>query len=189
MQLVPTASQTVGPFFHLGFAWLFQPEFAPPGLAGERVSVTGRVLDGDGQPVPDATLEIWQADPEGRYPPPEGRRGGQVHPRFRGFGRVPTDAAGVFRFATVKPGRVPGPAGRTQAPHFDVSVFMRGLNRHLVTRMYFPDDPANAQDPILALVDPTRRPTLIAHSSRGAPALLEWDVVLQGDGETVFFDL
>lgn len=180
-------SQTVGPYFHIGLSWRFQPQIAPPGVAGERVEVIGRVLDGDGRGVPDALIEIWQADAEGRYPHPEDPRGHEVDPRFRGFGRVPTDAEGAFRFSTVRPGRVPGPEGRLQAPHLLVSVFMRGLLRHLVTRMYFPDDAANPEDPVLSRVEPGRRGTLVARRDavRGS---LAWDVVLQGDGETVFFD-
>ena len=179
MQQVPTPSQTVGPFFHLGFAWLFQPEIAPPGTANERVGVSGRVLDGEGQPVPDAAIEIWQSD----------ARSGRMDRRFRGLGRVPTDAAGAFHFATVKPASMPGPGGRPQAPHLVVVVFMRGLLKHLITRMYFPDEPANAQDPILSLVDPARRRTLVARGRGGEPMLLEWNIVLQGPDETVFFDL
>ena len=189
MQRIPTPSQTVGPFFHLGFAWLFQPEIASSGAVGPRASVTGHVLDGDGHPVPDAAIEIWQADGKGRYPSQDGRPSARTDSRFRGFGRVPTDAAGAFRFATVKPGPLPGPGGRTQAPHLVMVVFMRGLLKHLVTRMYFPDEPANASDPILSLVDPARRRTLVARGGGGQPALLEWNVVLQGPDETVFFDL
>ncbi len=180
-------SQTVGPFFHIGLAWKFDLEIAPPDLAGERVEIAGRVLDGDGRPVPDAMLEIWQADPEGRYPHPEDPRSGDVEPRFRGFGRVATDASGAFRVATVKPGRAPGPGGRLQAPHLVCLVFMRGLLRHLVTRVYFPDEPANREDPVLALVEPDRRATLVARPGE-APGKLAWDVVLQGANETVFFD-
>lgn len=183
----PSPSQTVGPFFHIGLAWKFDAEIAPAGVAGERVEIEGRVLDGDGRPVPDAMLELWQADAEGRYPHPEDPRGGDVDPRFRGFGRVATDANGAFRIATVKPGRVPGPGGRLQAPHLVCVVFMRGLLRHLVTRVYFPGDAANREDPVLALVEPGRRATLVARPG-AAPGRLAWDVVLQGAGETVFFD-
>src|SRR5512138_1607451 len=104
----PSPSQTVGPFFHIGLAWKFDAEIAPAGVAGERVEIEGRVLDADGRPVPDAMLELWQADAEGRYPHPEDPRGGEVDPRFRGFGRAATDAQGAFRVSTVKPGRVPG---------------------------------------------------------------------------------
>ncbi len=110
----------------------------------------------------------------------------EVDPRFRGFGRVPTDAEGAFRVATVKPGRVPGPGGRLQAPHLVCAVFMRGLLKHLLTRVYFPDEAANADDPVLALVEPARRGTLVARRGPVAGAFA-WDVVLQGEGETVFF--
>jgi protocatechuate 3,4-dioxygenase alpha subunit len=180
-------SQTVGPYFHIGLAWRFHGEIAPPGVAGERIEITGSVLDGDGRPVPDAMLETWQADAEGRYPHPEDPRSGEVDPRFRGFGRWPTDAAGAFRIATVKPGRVRGPDGRPQAPHLVCFVFMRGLLRHLVTRLYFPDDAANREDPVLSLVEPDRRATLVARPGAAA-GTFAWDVVLQGAAETVFFD-
>jgi protocatechuate 3,4-dioxygenase alpha subunit len=153
-----------------------------PGVAGERIAVAGRVLDGDGKPVSDALLELWQADPGGRYPGPGAGPAGP----FRGFGRVATDAEGAFRFTTVVPGRVPGPGGRLQAPHVAVAVFMRGLLRHLTTRMYFPGE-AVGSDPILELVEPARRATLVARPGP-TPRLLEWNVVLQGEGETVFFD-
>jgi protocatechuate 3,4-dioxygenase, alpha subunit len=187
--LVPlaTPSQTVGPFFSIGLQRLGAAELAPPGVAGERVTVEGRVLDGDGQPVPDALLELWQANAHGRYAHSEDTQDGPLDPRFRGFGRVPTDRDGRFRFATIRPGKVPGPGGTLQAPHIAVSVFARGLLRRLVTRLYFPDDPAHASDPVLALVPPDRRSTLIARRGDG-PAALLWDVVLQGAGETVFFD-
>lgn len=181
-------NQTAGPYFKIGLAWNFRPDIAPPGVAGERVTVTGRVIDGDGQGVSDAMVEIWQADADGRYPHPEDPRSREVDPRFRGFGRVPTDPTGLFRFTTVKPGRVPGPGGRPQAPHLVVSVFMRGLLKHLVTRMYFPDDPANADDPVLSRVEPARRGTLVARRGGAAPGSLAWDVVLQGEAETVFFE-
>lgn len=187
MTPIPTGSQTVGPFFAIGFAPMYRAEIAPAGVAGERVAVTGRVVDGDGKPVPDAVVEVWQADAEGRYPHPEDPRAADVDPRFRGFGRVPTDGDGVFRFTTVKPGRVPGPGDRPQAPHLVISIFMRGLLKRLATRMYFPGDPANAMDPVLELVDPARRATLIA--ARGDDgATLRWDVALQGERETVFLD-
>ena len=177
MRLVPTASQTAGPFVHIGLTWLFRDCLALPGADGERVTVEGRVLDGDGRPVTDAVLEIWQADPRGRYADPE----------FHGFGRVPTDGTGGFRFTTVKPGRVPGPNGALQAPHLLIAVFARGLLKQLVTRMYFPDEPGNAADAVLALVPADRRPTLVARA-RGA-GVLAWDIILQGRDETVFFDV
>jgi protocatechuate 3,4-dioxygenase alpha subunit len=187
MTLNPTASQTVGPFLHIGLAWLTRDQLAPPGTAGERVTVTGRVLDGDGQPVPDALVEVWQANVHGKYAHPEDDQDKPLVPEFRGFGRVPTDDRGAFRFTTVKPGRVPGPSGSLQAPHLLVVVFMRGLLRHLVTRLYFPDEPGNAEDPVLNLVPADRRTTLIARTV--ANGVLEWDIVLQGPDETIFFDL
>jgi protocatechuate 3,4-dioxygenase alpha subunit len=178
MSLHATTSQTVGPYLHIGLTWLIIEKLAPEGLAGERVTITGRVVDGDGKPVDDAMLEIWQADAQGRY--------GQKD--FRGFGRSATDAEGRYRFETIKPGRVPGSAGKPQAPHIGVNIFMRGQLKQLVSRIYFPDDPANADDPVLALVPAERRGTLIAKRAGGNPGALEWNVLLQGSDETVFFD-
>src|SRR5262249_18409178 len=140
MSAPATASQTVGPFFRIGMEPLYATDLAP-GAAG-KVTISGRVLDGDGKPVDDAILEIWQADAQGRH------RQGDTTDGFTGFGRVPTDANGEFRFSTVKPGRVPGPRGELQAPHLVVAVFMRGLLIHLLTRLYFPDEPANAGDAV-----------------------------------------
>lgn len=186
MHLPPTASQTVGPYFATGLDTLLRTDLAPADVPGRRVTIAGRVLDGDGVPVNDALLELWQANAEGTYAHPDDGPERGVDPRFHGFGRVATDAAGAFRFATIVPGRVPGPDETLQAPHIVVCVFMRGLLKQLVTRIYFPDDTANADDPVLALVPAERRGTLIAHP---APAGgLTWDVILQGDGETVFFD-
>lgn len=181
---IATASQTVGPFFHIGLSPVTDLTFA--GLAGERIALNGRVLDGDGQPVNDALIEIWQANAQGSYAHPEDRQEKALQSGFRGFGRVPTDAQGAFRFVSIKPGRVPGPRGALQAPHLLVAIFMRGLLKHLVTRVYFPDDPANAADPVLGSVAAERRETLIARPRENGE--LEWNVVLQGDRETVFFD-
>ena len=179
MSLHATTSQTVGPYLHIGLTWLIVENLAPKGVAGEIVTIQGRVLDGDGKPVDDAAVEIWQADANGKY----GTK------QFRGFGRSATDAKGRFRFKTIKPGRVPGPAshphGKLQAPHIAVNIFMRGQLKQLVTRIYFPDEPANAGDPVLALVPGARRGTLIA---RRKGKTLEWNVNLQGRDETVFFD-
>lgn len=178
MSLQATTSQTVGPYLHIGLTWLIIEDLAPKRVAGERISIEGRVIDGDGKPVNDALVEIWQAGADGKY----GRKG------FRGFGRSATDDKGVFRFRTITPGRVAGPAGKLQAPHIAVNVFMRGLLKQLVTRIYFPGDPANAKDPVLALVPAERRGTLIAKKVAGKTGALEWNVVLQGRDETVFFD-
>jgi protocatechuate 3,4-dioxygenase alpha subunit len=178
MSRCATTSQTVGPFFSLGMAWLVRNELAPEGLGGERVAAFGRVIDGDSRGVPDAFLELWQADAQGRYGEARG---------FSGFGRVATDVDGRFSFTTIKPGPVPAPDGTPQAPHIAVSLFARGLMRRLVTRLYFPGEPRNADDFVLRRIDPARRDTLIATPGTVAGSL-EWNVVLQGDRETVFFD-
>jgi protocatechuate 3,4-dioxygenase alpha subunit len=189
MSLQATTSQTVGPFFRIGFQWLTRDNLVDEGVSGERVAIQGRVVDGDGSPVPDAILEIWQANAHGKYAHPDDTQDKPLEPAFDGFGRVPVNREGMFRFATIKPGPVPGPNGKEQAPHLLVSVFMRGLQRRLVTRIYFPDEPRSAEDFILNLVEPARRSTLIAKKTAGDVALLEWNVVLQGPEETVFFDL
>jgi protocatechuate 3,4-dioxygenase alpha subunit len=181
-----TPSQTVGPFFSCGLERLGTAALALSGVPGERVTVEGRVLDGEGQGVPDAMLELWQANAHGRYAHPEDARGLPLDPGFSGFGRVATDGDGWFRFTTIKPGAVPGPGGVVQAPHVAVSVFARGLQRRLVTRLYFPGD-AHAGDYALGLVPQARRPTLVARPGE-VPGALRWDVILQGPGETVFFD-
>ncbi len=186
-----TPSQTVGPFF----AYALTPEsYGYPGIAGPRIAspdaatapivVEGRVLDGAGAPVTDALVEIWQADPAGRY----GRVRGEG---FFGFGRCGTDREGRFRFETVKPGRVAGPGGRLMAPHLLVCLTARGLLNHLFTRIYFGDEEeANRADPILQLVPEGRRDTLIAApESAGAVPVYRLDIHLQGERETVFFDL
>jgi protocatechuate 3,4-dioxygenase alpha subunit len=176
MSLHATTSQTVGPYLHIGLTWLITENLASGRVAGERVSIEGRVVDGDGKPVNDALVEIWQADSRGRY----GTKA------FRGFGRSATDGEGRFRFRTIKPGRVAGPGGQLQAPHIGVNVFMRGQLKQLVSRIYFPGDAANAKDPVLALVPAARRGTLVAKKT--GKGTLEWNVILQGKDETVFFD-
>jgi protocatechuate 3,4-dioxygenase, alpha subunit len=186
MKLFASGSQTVGPYLHIGLTWLNTERIAKPGVEGERVVIQGRLLDGDGAGVGDGLVEIWQANAAGKYAHPDDRQKKALEKGFRGFGRIPTDAKGRFRFSTIKPGRVPGPGGRLQAPHLVVTVFMRGLLKQLMTRIYFPDDPANAQDPFLKRVPAARRGTLIAR--RKGKGVLQWDVVLQGRNETVFFD-
>ena len=173
--LGPTPSQTVGPFF--GFALLgpVGNELVARDAPGA-VRIAGLVVDGDGNPVPDAMVEIWQADAEGRYA--DASENG-----FAGFGRCGTDEGG-FSFVTVKPGRVPGANGELQAPHVVFAVFARGLLRHLVTRMYFPDEAdANASDPLLAALEDDERATLVANREGEA---LRFDIRLQGEGQTVF---
>lgn len=187
MSLQATASQTVGPYFSIGLTKLNNDNLAGPEVTGQRVTIQGRVLDGDGKPVNDAMIEIWQANAHGKYAHPEDTQDKPLEPGFKGFGRVPTDDNGAFRFTTIKPGRVPGPGGATQAPHLVVGVFMRGLLKRLVTRIYFPDEPGNADDPILKLVPAERRQTVIARKSATA-GVLEWNIIVQGKEETVFFD-
>jgi len=186
MSLRASTSQTIGPFLRIGLEWMQVEDMAPKGVAGERVSIRGRVIDGNGKPVNDAAVEIWQANSHGRYAHPEDKQDKPLEKTFRGYGRSLTDDDGAFRFNTIKPGRVPGPDGKLQASHLTVTIFMRGLLKHLQTRLYFPDDPANAEDPILALVPAERRSTMIAR--RSADDTLEWNAVLQGKNETVFFD-
>ena len=189
-----TPSQTVGPFLHLGLApagYNFRPVFgsslADPGLAGTHIKIEGCVWDGEGNVVPDALVEIWQADAEGRYAHPADGRALSSN-SFRGFGRAATDAAGRYGFATIKPGTVPGPNGTTQAPHLNLGLFARGLLKRLITRVYFAGEASNAGDPILALVPADRRHTLLAEPDAARPDLFRFDIRLQGRDETVFFD-
>ena len=188
-----TPSQTVGPFFHYMLAphdyetrAIFSNDLTENGAAGARIVIEGRVLDGDGLAVPDAMLEIWQADSEGRYAHPDDRRAPASN-AFRGFGRCDTDKDGRFRFVTIRPGRAPGVNGAAQAPHIAVNVFARGMLKQLVTRIYFEGDASNGGDAILALVDQDRRETLIAKRDANDPALYHFNVRLQGENETVFF--
>jgi protocatechuate 3,4-dioxygenase alpha subunit len=187
MSLVVTASQTVGPYLRIGFLPLLVDELAPAGTPGERITVRGKMTDGDGRMISDGVLEIWQADAQGRYVHPEDGGGGVARSAFRGFGRILADRDGVFRFTTVKPGPVAGPGGQRQAPHLVVTIFMRGMLTHLFTRMYFPGEPLNATDPVLQRVPADRRGTLTA--SAAGKAAFEWNIVSQGSNETVFFDL
>jgi len=189
-----TPSQTVGPYLHLGLApadYNFRPLFgstlAEPGLPGTHIRIEGCLRDGEGSVLPDALVEIWQADAEGRYAHPADGRALRSN-SFRGFGRAATDAAGGFAFATVKPGAVPGPGGKLQAPHINVGIFARGLLKRLITRIYFAGEPGNASDPILALVPAERRHTLMAEPDAARPGLFRFDIRLQGKDETVFFD-
>ena len=183
-----TPSQTVGPFFHDALPWEHGEVVAGPDVPGDRIAIEGRVFDGAGAPVPDALIEIWQANAAGRYAHPEDVQEKPLTPGFRGAGRTPTAKDGSFRFVSVKPGRVPGRGNSLQAPHIMVSVFMRGLVKHVASRVYFPDETtANAADGVLALVPAERRGTLIATAQGNGT--LRWDVVLQGPAETVFFDI
>jgi protocatechuate 3,4-dioxygenase, alpha subunit len=187
MSLHTTASQTVGPYLHIGLTWLITDNLVGPGVTGTPIVLEGRVTDGDGKPVNDALVEIWQANAHGRYAHPDDKHDAPLEPAFKGFGRVPTDEEGRFRFTTIKPGRVPAPGGGLQAPHINVTILMRGLLKHLTSRIYFDGDPTNAQDPVLQSVPEARRSTLLARTATGG-GTLAWNVRLQGDGETVFFE-
>ena len=194
-----TPSQTVGPFLAIGLPWPDGPQVVEQEAPGA-ITISGRVLDGAGNPVPDALVETWQAAPDGSFAHPDDPRGGG-DPQFRAFGRCPTDAAGEYQIVTLRPGALPVPGGGTEAPHLNVSVFARGLLDRVVTRIYFPDQAAaNAADPVLsAIADPDRRTTLIATApgspdaagpGDGAqPAAFRFDITLQGGRETVFFDV
>ena len=189
-----TSSQTVGPFFH---DCLMREDarcdvLCAPATEGTRIRIEGRVIDGDGVPVPDAVLEVWQANAHGRYNHPSDRRDLPLDSAFTGYGRIATDADGRYGFTTVKPGVVPFDADRQQAPHISIAVLGRGLLNHLYTRVYFDDEPANAADPVLERVPADRRATLVARrgdEEGGGGATYRFDVVLQGANETVFFDL
>ena len=200
-----TPSQTVGPFFAYGLAphsrCAWQPgdiydwketvgaNLVTPDATGEKIRIEGRITDGDGMPINDAMIEIWQADAQGRYASPRDNRA-RPNTQFKGFGRSATDKAGVYSFDTVKPGAVPGPNGQQQAPHIVVCVYSRGMLRQVYTRLYFDGEAANGTDPILNLVPAERRGTLIAHKeSRGGQAIYRFDISMQGEAETVFFDI
>jgi protocatechuate 3,4-dioxygenase alpha subunit len=192
-----TPSQTVGPYFAYGltpngkYEWndAFSNNLVTSDATGERIRVEGRVFDGDGQPVPDAMLEIWQADAQGRFADPQDKRA-LPNAAFRGFGRCGTDANGGYAFDTIKPGSVPDPDGKPQAPHILLAVFARGMLLHLYTRIYFSGEAANAVDPVLALVPVDRRATLIAEQANcSGNAVYRLDIHLQGDKETVFFEV
>jgi protocatechuate 3,4-dioxygenase alpha subunit len=181
-----TPSQTIGPFYWGTLCSTYRCDLAPPGVAGERIEVVLQLHDVDGKIVPDGLFEIWQANSHGRYNHPDDRRNLPLDPGFEGFGRVSTDGEGLGHFSTVRPGRVPWPEGGLQAPHINVSIFARGLLNRLATRLYFDGDPALREDPVLKLVEPARRDTLIARRDNGVWRL---PIHLGGPQETVFFDL
>ncbi|MXZ70769.1 MAG: protocatechuate 3,4-dioxygenase subunit alpha [Acidobacteria bacterium] len=182
-----TPFQTVGPFFAILVPEQGRLSLAGADVPGERIVIDGTVRDGAGQPVPDALIEIWQANAAGCCNHPDDARTAGPDTAFDGFGRVHTDGAGGFSLKTIKPGPVPGPDGQPQAPHLLVGLFARGLLSRLVTRIYFSDEPANGDDPILAAVAPDRRPTLVA--ARRDDGSYTHTITLQGPGETVFFDV
>ena len=188
MALGATPAQTVGPFFAVALPLPLGPALIPPGDP-RAIRLHGEVRDGAGDPVPDAMLEIWQANHHGRYRHPTDGRTLPLDPAFTGFGRSDTDSDGAYWFETIKPGRVPFDEYRLQAPHICVAVFARGLLNHAFTRLYFADDPANADDPILQLAPAVRRATLLARRADDEGAVYHFEIVLQGAGETVFFNL
>jgi protocatechuate 3,4-dioxygenase alpha subunit len=172
-----TPSQTVGPFLHIGLVWEDAVDVVPDGTPGA-IWLHGQVYDGAGEPVTDAMVETWQADPDGGFDQPE---------KFRAFGRSATGSRGEWGVRTLKPGVVTSPDGDIQAPHVDVSVFARGLLDRVVTRIYFDDEEdANHADPVLSALPDERRGTLVARTVDGGYRL---DIRLQGEAETVFFDV
>jgi protocatechuate 3,4-dioxygenase alpha subunit len=188
-----TTSQTVGPYLHIGLAPRYVSDIAFDGRTdqADRIAIEGNIVDGDGNALPDGMLEIWQADAQGRYAHPHDVASGHADETrsASGFGRLPAEADGSFRFTTVKPGRVAAPDGSLQAPHLIVAFFARGLLKHLSTRLYFDDEAAaNAEDFVLKSVPTARRATLLATTA--SPAHYRWTLTLQGaaDRETVFFD-
>ncbi len=173
MSLPATPSQTVGPYLALGLPWEDGP-YAVHESAPDAIRIAGVVLDGQGEPIPDALVETWQSDPP-------------ASESFRAFARCPTDDEGRWYVVTLPPRSVPGPGGTTQAPHLAVSVFARGLLHRVVTRIYFADrEEANAADPVLLSVPSARRDTLLAQPTDDG---YRFDIRLQGPGETVFFDV
>lgn len=207
-----TPWQTVGPFFHYALPWRggadlvggadigARTDLVPDGhyllrdpaqrgpIAGEPIQIAGCVYDGDGAPVPDALIELWQANAAGRYASPADDRADlPLDADFSGFGRASTGPDGSYRFRSIRPGRVPGPGNALQAPHAALSILGRGILKRLVTRIYFEDDAANEADPVLALVPAGRRHTLIAR--RDGDGRYRLDIRLQGADETVFFDI
>jgi protocatechuate 3,4-dioxygenase alpha subunit len=184
--LMPTPSQTVGPFFHIGLSDDGRSELVSPDDP-DAIRLWGTVFDGTGEPVDDALIEIWQANRAGRYAHPEDTREQiPLEDGFEGFGRCATDLQGRYGFVTVKPGAVPRLGGGLQAPHIEMSVFARGLLKRLATRVYFPDEgEANEADPVLSsIAEPAERGTLVAVRENGG---LRFDIHLQGDRQTAFF--
>jgi protocatechuate 3,4-dioxygenase alpha subunit len=190
--VTPSASQTVGPFFN--YALTADPSLgilAHPGAEGERIQLTFRIVDGNGEPTPaDSLIELWQADSRGCYRHPADPHAAEADPNFCGFGRLATDGNGACTFETVKPGSIaPAFGSGMQAPHINVAVFARGLLKQLYTRVYFAGEPLNASDPILALAPEHRRATLVARALPDSGNAWFFEIRLQGAAETVFFDV
>lgn len=189
MAYIPTPSQTVGPYLHIGMTDSRAIGcIAGPGIKGERMLLTLRLLDGDGLPVPDGMFEVWQADADGHYSHPDDPAYKGFSDTFFGFGRMATNETGSCLFETIKPGPVPSQNG-WQAPHLNLGIFGRGLLKRLTTRLYFAGDAGNKKDPVLALVPEDRRQTLMAKPRSGIDGAWWMDVHLSGEAETVFFDI
>lgn len=194
-----TPNQTIGPFFHYGLTGRSYgfPEIVAndltdgvKGADDHRIRIVGRLLDGGGAPINDALIELWQANPAGRYAHPEDQQDKPLTEGFTGFGRCATGEDGSFSFTTLKPGRVPGRGNTLQAPHILVGIFARGILKRIVTRIYFADEAAaNAEDPVLESIAKSRRATLIAPREEGDVPVYRFDINIQGDEETVFFDV
>ena len=188
MSLQTTPSQTVGPYFRIGVEPLYCSDVAGVEALGQRISIAGSIVDGDGAPVGDAFIEIWQADAAGIYRHAEDPRAAAASSAFNGFGRIAMDERGQFQFSTIKPGRVPGADGKLQAPHLSVLIYMRGILKPVMTRLYFSDEAsANDRDPVLALVPAGRRETLIAKLN--GDHAYAWHLRMQGEHEIVAFSV
>jgi protocatechuate 3,4-dioxygenase alpha subunit len=187
MSYPATASQTVGPYFRIGLSYLNSVALCAESTAGEHIFISGQVFDGAGVPVPDAQLELWQPDSEGRFAGLDPSEDGPPADGFVGFARVPTDEDGGFAFHTIRPGRTGMLDGRPQAPHIVLLLSMRGLLKHLYTRIYFAGDPRNDDDLVLLAIPAERRPTLFAQPSAQDLNHYRWNIQLQGSDETVFF--
>ena len=186
-----TPSQTVGPFYAIALTRKPMNVVATEATQGQRIRVEGRVFDGDGQPIPDVMVEIWQANAFGRYNHPDDKQEKPLDQWFAGWGRSGTDKNCFYSFETIKPGSVPGANDLVQAPHVNVTIFARGMLTHAYTRMYFADEPANETDPVLnSFKNKARRQTLIAdRADKDGNIVYRFDIRLQGDDETVFFDV
>jgi protocatechuate 3,4-dioxygenase alpha subunit len=187
MDHVPTPSATVGPYLHLGLTEKYSvTQIAPPDVKGERIFLRCRIFDAENVPVNDAMIELWHADNDGRY---RHAANPASDVSFSGFGRAATNEHGFCDFETVKPGPVPAPDGKLQAPHISVAIYARGILLQVYTRIYFAGDSANDHDPVLALVPESRRETLLAQSDPAHPNRWQFDIHLRGENETVFFDV
>lgn len=187
MDHAPTPSSTVGPYLHLGLTEKYSvTQIMPAGAKGERIFLRCGVFDAENAPVNDAMIEVWQADSDGRY---KHAADSASEISFSGFGRAATNESGFCDFETIKPGRVPASDGKLQAPHITVAVYARGILLQLYTRIYFAGDPANQEDPVLALVPEVRRKTLLAQPDAFHPNGWKFDIRLRGENETVFFDV